>query len=156
MTILRCCFWLSFFKVNSIQLQLGNESDSAIVLKFYSSTKKTKSFEKEMNNFRYFTLLMVYIHYSLTTIIFISLSKTSDDEFERLKQITSSTLKPRSSRLGMEIKHENPALLLEWYKVSVCLTNLEDQPVNDICLNLSLNRNNNEKVELSSECIINI
>lgn len=93
---------------------------------------------------------------SLTTLIFISLSKTSDDEFERLKQITSSTLKPRSSRLGMEIKHENPALLLEWYKVSVCLTNLEDQPVNDICLNLSLNRNNNEKVELSSECIINI
>lgn len=54
MTILRCFFWLSFFKVNSIQLQLGNESDSAIVLKFYSSTKKTKSFEKEINNFRYF------------------------------------------------------------------------------------------------------
>lgn len=150
-------FLVVFFKVNSIQLQLGNESDSAIVLKFYSSTKKTKSFEKEMINFRYFYFVDgLYMFCSLNTIIFISLSKTFDDEFERLKQITSSTLKPRSSRLGMEIKHENPALLLEWYKVSVCLTNLEDQPVNDICLNLSLNRNNNEKVELSSECIINV
>lgn len=150
-------FLVVFFKVNSIQLQLGNESDSAIVLKFYSSTKKTKSFEKEMINFRYFYFVDgLYMLCSLTTIILISLSKTFDDEFERLKQITSSTLKPRSSRLGMEIKHENPALLLEWYKVSVCLTNLEDQPVNDICLNLSLNRNNNEKVELSSECIINV
>jgi len=68
-----------------------------------------------------------------------------------MKQITSSTLKPKNSRLGMEIKHENPALLLEWYKVSVCLTNLEEQPVSDVCLNLSLNRNNNEKVELSSK-----
>lgn len=68
-----------------------------------------------------------------------------------MKQITSSTLKPRNSRLGMEIKHQNPALLLEWYKVSVCLTNLEEQPVSDVCLNLSLNRNNNEKVELSSK-----
>jgi len=81
----------------------------------------------------------------------LSLSKTSDDEFEQIKQITSTTLKPRSSRLGMEIKHKNPALLLEWYKVSVCLTNLENRPVSDVCLNLSLNRNNNEKVELSSE-----
>ncbi|XP_025415995.1 trafficking protein particle complex subunit 11 isoform X2 [Sipha flava] len=117
--------------VNSIQLQLGNEPDFPIMLKFYSSTKKTKSFEREMNNF--------------------SLSKTSDDEFERMKQITSATLKPRSSRLGMVIKHDNPALLLEWYNVSVCLTNLEDRPVSDICLNLSLNRNNNEKVELSTE-----
>lgn len=52
----------------------------------------------------------------------------------------------------MEIKHENPALLLEWYKVSVSLTNLEDRPVSDVCLNLSLNRNNNEKIELSSAC----
>lgn len=51
----------------------------------------------------------------------------------------------------MEIKHKNPALLLEWYKVSVCLTNLEDRSVSDVCLNLSLNRNNNEKVEHSSE-----
>jgi len=84
----------------------------------------------------------------------LSLSKTSDDEFERIKQITSTTLKPRSSRLGMEIKHNNPALLLEWYKVSVCLTNLEDRPVSDVCLNLSLNRNNNEKVEHSSKYTI--
>jgi len=53
----------------------------------------------------------------------------------------------------MEIKHENPALLLEWYKVSVHLTNLEDRPVSDVCLNLSLDRNNSEKVELSSECV---
>jgi len=84
----------------------------------------------------------------------LSLSKTSDDEFERIKQITSTTLKPRSSRLGMEIKHKNPALLLEWYKVSVCLTNLEDRSVSDVCLNLSLNRNNNEKVEHSSKYTI--
>jgi len=53
----------------------------------------------------------------------------------------------------MEIKHENPALLLEWYKVSIHLTNLEDRPVSDVCLNLSLDRNNSEKVELSSECM---
>lgn len=53
----------------------------------------------------------------------------------------------------MVIKHENPALLLEWYNVSVCLTNLEDRLVSDICLNLSLNRNNTEKVELSSNYI---
>lgn len=79
------------------------------------------------------------------------MSKTSDDEFEQIKQITSATLKPRSSKLGMEINHENPALLLEWYKVSISLTNLEDRPVSDVCLNLSLNRNNNEKVELTSE-----
>lgn len=51
----------------------------------------------------------------------------------------------------MEIKHQNPALLLEWYKVSVCLTNLEDRPVSDVCLNFSLNRNNNEKIEHSSK-----
>jgi len=51
----------------------------------------------------------------------------------------------------MEIKHNNPALLLEWYQVSVCLTNLEDRPVSDVCLNLSLSRNNNEKVEHSSK-----
>lgn len=53
----------------------------------------------------------------------------------------------------MEIKHDNPALLLEWFKVSVCLTNLEDRPVSDVCLNLSLDRNNNEKVELMSKCL---
>ncbi|VVC31573.1 Gryzun, putative trafficking through Golgi,Foie gras liver health family 1,Tetratricopeptide-like helical [Cinara cedri] len=117
--------------VNSIQLQLGNEPEFPIVLKFYCSTKKTKNFEREINNF--------------------SLSKTSDDEYDRLKQITSATLKPRSSKLGMEIKHDNPALLLEWYKVSVCLTNLENQPVSDVCLNLSLDRSNNEKVELTTE-----
>lgn len=117
--------------VNSIKLQLGNEPDFPIVLKFYSSIKKTKNFEREMNNF--------------------SLSKTSGDEFERIKQVTSTTIKPRSSRLGMEIKHKNPALLLEWYQVSVCLTNLEDRPVSDVCLNLSLNRNNNEKVEHTIE-----
>lgn len=51
----------------------------------------------------------------------------------------------------MEIKHDNPALLLEWFKVSICLTNLEDRPVSDVCLNLSLDRNNNEKVELMSK-----
>lgn len=54
----------------------------------------------------------------------------------------------------MEIKHDNPALLFEWYKVSVCLTNLEDRPVSDVCLHFSLNRNNNEKVELSSKYLI--
>lgn len=84
----------------------------------------------------------------------LSLSKTSGDEFERIKQVTSTTIKPRSSRLGMEIKHKNPALLLEWYQVSVCLTNLEDRPVSDVCLNLSLNRNNNEKVEHTSKYTI--
>lgn len=84
-----------------------------------------------------------------------SLSKACDDEFDRIKQITSTTLKPRSSRVGMEIKHENPALLLEWYKVSIHLTNQEDRPVSDVCLNLSLDCNNSEKVELSSECMSN-
>jgi len=108
---------------------------------------------------------MIIYHYQLLLIIFHlkyfnnfnpcwSLSKTSDDEFERIKQITSATLKPRSCRLGLEIKHNNPALLLEWYQVSVCLMNLEDRPVSDVCLNLSLNRNNNEKVEHSSKYTI--
>lgn len=73
-----------------------------------------------------------------------------------MKQITSATLKPRSSKLGMEIIHENPSLLLEWYNVSVCLTNLEKQPVSDVCINLSFNRNNNEKVELASKCEIHV
>lgn len=99
-----------------------------------------------------FIKLLYYFSFNIPIII-LSLSKTSDDKFERMKQITSTTLKPRSSRLGMVIKHENPALLLEWYNVSVCLTNLEDRPVSDICLNLSLNRNNTEKVELSSNYI---
>jgi len=54
----------------------------------------------------------------------------------------------------MEIKHKNPALLLEWYQISVCLTNLEDRPVSDVCLNLSLSRNNNEKVEHTSKYTI--
>lgn len=97
--------------------------------------------------------ILIIIIFNYYLYYYLSLSKTSDDEFERMKQITSATLKPRSSRLGMVIKHENPALLLEWYNISVCLTNLEDRPVSDICLNLSLNRNNNEKVELSSNCL---
>ncbi|XP_050428738.1 trafficking protein particle complex subunit 11 [Adelges cooleyi] len=117
--------------INYIRLQLGNESEFPIILKYNSSTKKSKCFEKEINNF--------------------NLSERNNDLFKRIKQITSSTLKPRSSKLDMEIKHENPALLLEWYKVSVALTNLENYPVNDVCLNLTLNRSSNEKIEQLTE-----
>lgn len=98
--------------------------------------------------------MIIILFFFQFVIVVLSLSKSYDDEFEQITQIVSTTLKPRTSRLGMEIKHENPALLLEWYKVSVSLTNLEDRPVSDVCLNLSLNRNNNEKVELSSECFL--
>lgn len=111
---------------------------------------KKKSITSGIINYYNYFILNKYTNY----IVVSSLSKTSDDEYDRLKQITSGTLKPRSSRLGMEIKHDNPALLLEWYKVSVCLTNLEDRLVSNVCLNLSLDRNNNEKVEFTSKSLI--
>ncbi|XP_050535236.1 trafficking protein particle complex subunit 11 isoform X2 [Daktulosphaira vitifoliae] len=121
--------------VNFISLQLGYESELPIILKFNTS-RKLKCFEKEINNF--------------------SLSKAHNDIFEQIKPVSSSILKPRRSRIGMEIKHENPALLYEWYKVSVSMHNLENFDVHNVSLNLSLNQNNVDKVENSTEICENL
>ncbi|KAI5716722.1 hypothetical protein M8J76_011247 [Diaphorina citri] len=56
---------------------------------------------------------------------------------------------PSTSDLSMDIKHENPALLLEWYPITIFLSNQGSEPL--VNLSLLLSCEDSENIDVSED-----
>ncbi|XP_026677123.1 uncharacterized protein LOC103506206 [Diaphorina citri] len=56
---------------------------------------------------------------------------------------------PSTSDLSMDIKHENPALLLEWYPITITLSNQGSEPL--VNLSLLLSCEDSENIDVSED-----
>lgn len=59
-------------------------------------------------------------------------------DFDNMKALSAAFIAPRASKLRIKFDHPQPALLGEWYKLDILITNDEKSAVENLILNISL------------------
>ncbi|XP_026677122.1 trafficking protein particle complex subunit 11 [Diaphorina citri] len=73
----------------------------------------------------------------------------SELDLSTIQSINSIFIMPSTSDLSMDIKHENPALLLEWYPITITLSNQGSEPL--VNLSLLLSCEDSENIDVSED-----
>ncbi|KAI5716724.1 hypothetical protein M8J76_011247 [Diaphorina citri] len=73
----------------------------------------------------------------------------SELDLSTIQSINSIFIMPSTSDLSMDIKHENPALLLEWYPITIFLSNQGSEPL--VNLSLLLSCEDSENIDVSED-----
>ncbi|KRT81005.1 hypothetical protein AMK59_5444, partial [Oryctes borbonicus] len=107
-------------QINGIQLQIDNNNatDFIVNLKFSGQGNDLNSTYAELQHFRS--------------------SPRNMPDFDNIKAQTTTNIVPRHSKLDLLFQHANPALLDEWYEISVNIKNNETRDIRDIRFEISL------------------
>lgn len=62
-------------------------------------------------------------------------------DFNNIRSQPSAEIIARESKLEMIVTHDSPALLGEWYPITVNLKNVEDHSISGVVLDISLQAN---------------
>lgn len=76
------------------------------------------------------------VHNICQELLHFKLSKFLD--FENIRPLITTKLVPYNSKLSVKFVHAQPALLEEWYKISIQITNEEHCNLKDIQFELTL------------------
>jgi hypothetical protein len=65
-------------------------------------------------------------------------------DFDNVRPLAAAEIVARDSRLQLEISHDFPALLGEWYPIRMILVNKEDSRITGITVHVNLQMNGDE------------
>lgn len=65
-------------------------------------------------------------------------------DFDNVRPLAAAEIISRDSRLQLEISHDLPALLGEWYPIRMILVNKEDNRITGITAHVNLQMNGDE------------
>jgi len=76
--------------------------------------------------------------------IFYRQSPQNMPDFDNVRPLSAAEIVSRDSRLQLEISHDLPALLGEWYPIRMILVNNEDNRITGIIAHVNLQMNGDE------------
>jgi hypothetical protein len=65
-------------------------------------------------------------------------------DFDNVRPLAAAEIVSRDSKLGVEISHDIPALLGEWYPIKIILENKENCKITSISSNINLQTSGDE------------
>ncbi|XP_067008734.2 trafficking protein particle complex subunit 11 [Anabrus simplex] len=108
-------------QIGSILLFLGSEKERCAILQFFSTGSESMSVDGICLDLQHFRQ-----------------SAANMPDFDNVRPLASAEIVPRNSKLGLDVTHESPALLLEWYPIYMSLENKEDQKISGVVIEIGL------------------
>ncbi|XP_069669154.1 trafficking protein particle complex subunit 11 [Periplaneta americana] len=127
-------------QIGSILVQLGSDKERSVVLRFTGTGTETTANEglhPELQHFRP--------------------SPQNMPDFDNVSPLATAEITSRDSKLKLEVIHDSPALLGEWYPIRLFLENAEDQKVTGISINVNLQTSGDEpSIEQATQLCENV
>lgn len=114
-------------QIGSILLHLGSDQEHSAILRFNGTGAESASSDGTCSELQHFRQ-----------------SPQNMPDFDNVRPLAAAEIVSRDSRLQLEISHDLPALLGEWYPIRMILVNKEDNRITGITAHVNLQMTGDE------------